>query len=85
MIRPENKRMQDYLAKHGIVARAKYFVDGSLKGCWRIHNGDVPWTDAIREKLTDLGFVSFDGELLSKYEGNGGVLSVWVRGHEELL
>lgn len=84
-MRDENARMQAFLAKHGIHARVKYIATGSLKGCWRLYDPTTRWTPELAQRLTDLGFADFDGRPLHKYSGNGGVFSVFVRGHNEML
>ena len=84
-IRPENKRMQDFLAKHGIKADAKYLDTGSLKGRWRLSNIDTKWTVELADRLNVLGFRDFDDRCLHKYSGNGGLFSVFVKGHYEFL
>ena len=84
-MREENTRMQEYLAKHGIHAKVKYIWNGSLKGCWRLYNPSIKWNPELESKLTALGFKGFDGKPLDKYSGNGGLFSVFVRGHKELL
>ncbi len=84
-MRPENKRMQEFLKQHGIEATPKYISKGSLKHTWRLWNKDIYWTEDIQEKLNSLGFKDFDGQPLRKYSGNGGGFSVFIRGHYELL
>lgn len=84
-MRPENKRMQEFLRKNGIKARVKYFSAGSMKFTWRLYNPEIPWTRELGFKLEDLGFLNYDNKPFSPYAGNGGVLSVSVRGHNELL
>lgn len=87
-MRPENKRMQEFLAGHGIDASVYFIWDGSLKGNWRFsrpYREHVRWTQELQDKLNDLGFVDFDGKPLSQYSGNGGLFMVFVRGHNELL
>jgi hypothetical protein len=93
-MRPENKRTTDFLRKHGIEAKVKYIPTGSLKHTWRIYNPAIPWTVELAEKLEGLGFSGLhgpkfhrfirDGKELS-FEGNGGVLSIFARGHYEFL
>lgn len=83
--RPENTRMQAWLAEHGIDATPKYLFDGSLKGCWRLYGKAQKWTLELAAKLNDLGFVDFDGQPLGPYSGNGGHFMTFVRGHNELL
>ena len=77
--------MQEFLDANGIVAAVKYIPDGSLRGTWRLSNSDLQWTEELAAKLTALGFLGWDGEQLGKFAGNGGVFSVFVRGHNELL
>lgn len=83
--RPENKRMQAFLAKNGIDATPKWIPDGSLKRTWRLYNGETKWTPELAEKLNALGFRNYDNAPLHGIDGNGGVFSVFVRGHEEFL
>jgi hypothetical protein len=84
-MRPENKAMQAFLARNGVRAMPKYIPDGSLRGCWRLYNLDMPWSMEIADKLNGLGFLGFDGAPLSQHSGNGGLFSTFVRGHNELL
>jgi len=89
-MRPENKRMQEFLKANGINAIPRYINKGSLKRSWRLYgkrNGGSeyqPWTVELAEKLTALGFRGLRGPL-GKYDGNGGVFSVFVYGHYEFL
>jgi len=89
-MRPENKRMQEFLKEHGIDAIPKYLSTGSLKRSWRLYgkgDGDYgyqPWTIELADKLTGLGFRGIHGPL-GKFDGNGGLFSVFVKGHYELL
>jgi len=96
-MRPENQRMQDFLAGHGIQAIPKYLKDGSQKGAWRLYglDGKNPdgspiyqkWWDnfELQGKLIALGFTDYDGTSLDNLSGNGGLFSIFVRGHNELL
>ena len=84
-MRPENKRMKQFLSNNGIKAVPKWLPDGSLKHCWRLYGKGQQWTPSLMEKLTSLGFVDFDYTPLGLFSGNGGMFSVFVRGHEELL
>ena len=84
-MKPENKRMQEFLKKHGIEARVKYIRNGTIQGCWRLYNPKMLWTEELKDNLTSLGFVDFDNSPLSRHAGNGGVFSVFVRGHNEFL
>ena len=81
-MKPENKRMQDYLQAHKIKATPKYLWKGSLKGCWRLYSKDQKWDLFLARQLGDLGFVDFDGRSLSQFSGNGGSFCVFVRGSE---
>lgn len=82
---PENVRMQDFLKANGIDATVKYIADGSLRGTWRLSNLDQPWTLDLAGKLNALGFVDCHGDPFGQFSGNGGVFSVFARGHNELL
>lgn len=87
-MRPENKRMQDFLRANGVEAHVKFIWRGSLKGCWRLfqpYATKILWTQELQDKLNGLGFVDFDGKSLGKFSGNGGTFCVFVRGHNELL
>ena len=84
-MRAENKRMRRFLRANGITATPKYINKGSLRGCWRLYNPRQAWGDSLRERLTVLGFVDFDGQPLSRFSGNAGLFQVFVRGHNELL
>lgn len=83
--RPENVRMQNFLAANGIRAKAKYQFAGSMRGTWRLFWPDTPWTQELVDKLSALGFQSAHCEPLSIHNGNGGTFSVSVRGHDELV
>ncbi len=93
-MRPENMRMQNFLKANGIDAVPKYLFTGSLKGSWRLYgtkNGSThdlgdyqKWTPELAQKLTVLGFRGLFGPL-DQTDGNGGVFSVFVRGHNEFL
>jgi hypothetical protein len=83
-MRPENMRMKEFLKQHGIEAQPKYIFHGSLHHSWRLYNHDIKWSAQLQRKLTDLGFTGLHGPL-TQYSGNGGVFSVFVRGHNELL
>lgn len=85
MIRAENRRMQEWLAAHGITARAKWLAKGSLKRTWRLYDPSTPWSLALAHKLNALGFRDYNNRPLDVFSGNGGAFSVFVRGHEELL
>lgn len=84
-MKPENARMKQFLADNNVVAVPKWLPDGSLKRCWRLYGKGQIWTRELAQRLNDLGFVDFDHWPLSKFSGNGGAFSVFVRGHEELL
>lgn len=84
-MRPENQRMKAFLADNGIRATPKYLSAGSLRGHWRLYDHNQVWTDNLCRSLSALGFMGLNGLALHKYSGNGGVFSVLVRGHNELL
>jgi hypothetical protein len=93
-MRPENTRMKEFLEKNGIDAIPWFIWRGSMKGCWRLYGKKrgggswenyQKWTPELREKLTDLGFLDFDGKPLKEYSGNGGIFQVFVRGHLEFI
>ncbi len=83
-MRPENYRMMAFLKEHGIAARVKRMWEGSLKLTWRLHNPAVRWSQELADKLNALGFRDYNGSPLGAFSGNGGVFSVFVRGHDEL-
>lgn len=84
-MRPENKRMQEFLKANGITAIPKYIPDGSLKFTWRLYDRKAAFTPELADKLNSLGFVNYSGQPLSATCGNGGRFSVFVRGHYEML
>jgi hypothetical protein len=84
-LRPENQKMQEFLQQKGIRAKVKFQWAGSMKGTWTLYNPDLKWTPELVEKLSSLGFTNHSGEPLSIYNGNGGILSVSVRGHNEFI
>ena len=85
--------MQSWLRSHGIDCSVRYLWHGSLQGCWRLcrrYIGGEPkpeqrWTIELADRLVRLGFVGFDSKPLGQYSGNGGLFSVFVRGHYEFL
>ena len=83
-MRPENKRMQEFLKNNGIKCHAKWIPDGSLKHTWHLWNTKIQWTSEIWDKLNGLGFHWIDGKPLGEHMGNGGVLSVCVYGHHDI-
>ena len=83
--RPENVRMQQFLAARGIVCTPKYIRDGSLRGSWRLYNKEQHWNTRLAATLNGLGFTNIFGKQLDLMDGNGGCFSVFVRGHNELL
>lgn len=85
-MRPENKKMKEFLKQNGIDAMPKYLPNGSLKGCWRLYNLKVKWFDNynLQNKLTSLGFSDFDGDVLDNYDGSGGLFSVFLRGNKDI-
>ncbi len=82
---PHNARMMQFLAQHGIEAMPKYIKDGSLKHSWRLYNLDRKWSQELADELNAIGFTNIFGEPLGIYSGNGGLFSVFVKGHYELL
>uniref|UniRef100_A0A6M3LUX7 Uncharacterized protein n=1 Tax=viral metagenome TaxID=1070528 RepID=A0A6M3LUX7_9ZZZZ len=93
-MRPENKRMQEFLRGNGINAVPWYIFKGSMKRTWRLYgkNGKgsdlsnyQKWTPDLAEKLNGLGFRDYDGKPLGLYSGNGGVFCIFVRGHYDFL
>jgi hypothetical protein len=83
-MRPENKRMKEFLASNGVTAHVKWIPDGSLKNRWRFYNPDQKWTLFLAAQLTSLGFTDFDNKPLGIFSGNGGMFCVFVRGHEDM-
>ena len=45
------------------------------------------WNALVRQRASDRtsGFVGFDGQPIGEFAGNAGMLSVFVRGHNEML
>jgi len=85
-LRDENQRMRDFLAQHGIRGvKVKYIWTGSLKRTWRLYNSSIRWSQEWADKLNALGFSDFDGDPLDQHSGNGGLFSVFVRGHNEFV
>lgn len=87
-----NKQMQKFLKENGIDAIPKYIFKGSLKHSWRLYgingdgwNGYQKWTENLYNKLNELGFISIHGRPLGQFDGNGGIFSIFVRGHNEFL
>jgi hypothetical protein len=85
-MRPENKRMQNFLAKNGINCVPKYISEGSMKGQWRLVGKNPDGTyqkwygnTALQNKLDRLGFIDGLGHRLNNNSGNGGVFSVFVK------
>ena len=84
-MRPENARMSNWLAAHGLPGvRVKRIMGGSLGGRWRLHRPGEPWTPAVAKVLTDLGFRDFDGREFGLFSGNGGLFQVFATGHNEI-
>ncbi len=79
-----NTAMKEYLHKHGIECTPKRIDKGSLGGTWRLYNSKQKWSPALAEKLTELGFIDFDGRPLNQFSGNGGYFSVYVCGNPHL-
>lgn len=76
--------MKAFLKANGIDAMPKYIKNGTLAPSWRIYNHNIKWTAELAAKFTAMGFTGLHGPI-ARYEGNGGVLSVFLRGHFELL
>jgi hypothetical protein len=81
--------MQEFLRENGIEAIPKYIATGSLKRSWRLYGKDADghfqkWTPELAKMLNSLGFRGLN-EPLDIYDGNGGLFSVFVRGHNEFL
>ncbi len=79
-----NRKMQAFLASHGIEVLPKYIPDGSLKGTWRLYNKSVKWSIFLANILNSIGFRDYNGKPLGIYSGNGGIFCIFVRGHEEM-
>jgi len=89
-MREENRRMKAFLKANGIDAEPKFIYTGSLKGTWRLYGKNGPsgyqqWTPELSEKLNALNFWNAHGKPLGRFDGNGGVFSVFVRGHKEFI
>lgn len=87
-LRPENARLLAFLAPHFPEIndlRVKRIRDGSLKGSWRVYAPNVRWSEAYAQKFIDLGFLNLWGDPDLKHAGNGGLFSIFVRGHNELV
>lgn len=84
-MRPENKKMVEFLKANSIDATAKYQRDGSMRGTWILHNVNIKWSDELRDKLTSLGFTDYSGRPIDRFAGNGGIFCVYVRGHNEFV
>lgn len=84
-MRQENERMRSFLASNGIICTPKYIETGSMKRTWRLYNRNAKWTPGLAEKLNMLGFTDYNHKPLGEFSGNGGMFSVFVRGHYELL
>lgn len=84
-----NKNMKLWLAANGIFCTPKYIATGSMKRTWRLDDyklnkakpDGIGWwgNKDLQKKLTDLGFVDYDGDVLDDYSGNGGDFSVFVK------
>ena len=82
-------------------AVVKYMEKGSLQGSWRVYsrpkisvkdrrNKNIleiydKWSPEVADKLNSLGFSNLWGKPLGQFDGNGGLLSVFVRGRKEFL
>lgn len=74
-----NKQMQDFLRANGIEAVPKWISKGSLKRNWRLYNKKIRWSEELATRLSDLGFIDFDGKPLGRLSGNGGMFSIITR------
>jgi len=84
-MRPENTRMKRFLEQYGVHCMPKYIYEGSMRGTWRLYNLHEQWTEQLQDMLTSLSFTDFQGKPLGQFSGNGGMFSVFVRGHDALL
>lgn len=80
-MRPENERMRAFLASNDINCTPKYMATGIMKRTWRLYSNGARWTNELAGKLNALGFVGYDNNPLNEFSGNGGLFSVFVRGH----
>ena len=85
-LRPENQRLLAFLQPPfpGLDLRVKRIREGSLRGSWRIYVPGVKWSEELGQKFLDLGFLNLWGDPDLKHVGNGGLFSVFLRGHNEL-
>lgn len=84
--RLENKRMEAFISDILPGAAVKFTWSGSIKGCWRVYKSNAKWTEELIAAFTEKGFSDFDGQPLRAYSNNGvSWVSVWLRGHYELL
>ena len=77
--------MAEWLRAQGVKAKVRYIWHGSLKTCWSLYDADQRWTPELADKLNGLGFRDFDGLPLRQHSGNGGLFSVFVTGHAEMI
>ncbi len=86
-MREENKKMQAFLKENGIDVKVKFISAGSLKQTWRLYNPKIKWfyNTELREKLHNLGFRDFDGKMLNRFSGNGGIFSIFARNTRKTL
>lgn len=73
-----NKDMQSYLKRHGIECVPKRLDKGSMRGTWRLYQKGAELHAQDIEKLTELGFLDYDGKPLNWLSGNGGGWCVFV-------
>lgn len=89
---PHNKKMQEFLRSNGFTfAVVKLIEKGSMRGTWRIYSASKrakdanplkcydQWSIEIAEKLNGLGFRNFTGDPLGRFDGNGGLFSIFAR------
>jgi len=82
-MRPENKRMAEFLQIHGIKCNAKYIQTGSMAGCWRLWAKREVWGDDVKKKLDSLGFRDYDMNPLDYLAAEqDGSSCIFVRGYK---
>lgn len=76
-----NKQMKEYLIENGVdVKGVKYIKEGSQRGIWRLNNSNIELYDntELQEKLTELGFKSFDGCKINNFNSGGGQFQAFL-------
>ena len=79
-MKPENRKMRDFLALNGIQASVKHIDDGSITGCWRIQNVNQVWTRDLLNKFNELEFKDTSGQPLDRFSTHdfGEVFQIFV-------